>query len=244
MSATVGLLNGCPLNGGVRPPSQTASMTAHLTKIDVARRQLSTAVCLLFDGGDVVSVYSLAANAWEVIDTLCVRAGVDGISGQTKEHLAPGKSLKFDYVNSPYRNFFKHADRGPDAVLEEIPDSEVDSLIFLAVEDYMRLMNKSPVEFQVFQLWYLALHVEKVADGSLGKIIDAVNSTFSNIRELPRASRISFAHSVLEGALNDQSLLADPRTEVSISMRCSGRHYLSRSELGRCTSRLGMISSK
>jgi hypothetical protein len=37
----------------------------HVTKIDAARRQLVTAIRLFFDGGDPVSVYSLASNAWK-----------------------------------------------------------------------------------------------------------------------------------------------------------------------------------
>ncbi len=43
----------------------------YLTKIAAARRQLTTAIRLFFDSGDRVSVYSLASNAWEVIDVLC-----------------------------------------------------------------------------------------------------------------------------------------------------------------------------
>ena len=50
-------------------------MVPSLTKIDVARRQLVTAIRLLFDGGDSVSIFSLAANAWEVIDVLCNKLG-------------------------------------------------------------------------------------------------------------------------------------------------------------------------
>ncbi|WP_322104044.1 hypothetical protein [Paraburkholderia sp. J41] len=37
-----------------------------VTKIDAARRQLITAIRLFFDGGDRVSVYPLASNAWEI----------------------------------------------------------------------------------------------------------------------------------------------------------------------------------
>ncbi|WP_240786951.1 hypothetical protein [Ramlibacter rhizophilus] len=94
-------------------------MTTPLTKFDVASRQLATAIRLFFDGADPISVFSLAANAWEVIDVLCTRARVTSASTQTRGHLTAGKDLKRDYINSPFRNFFKHADRDPDAVLED-----------------------------------------------------------------------------------------------------------------------------
>jgi hypothetical protein len=112
---------------------------APLAKLDVARRQLVTAVQLFFDGGDPISVYSLAANAWEVIDALCGRAGVSSMSSDTRGHIPEGKDLKRDYINSPYRNFFKHADRDPEGVLDGFDESNVDSILFLAVEDYIRL---------------------------------------------------------------------------------------------------------
>ncbi|MET5013305.1 hypothetical protein AAHH80_40480 [Burkholderia pseudomallei] len=41
-----------------------------VTKIDASKRQLITAIRLFFDGGDFVSVYSLASNASEFIDVL------------------------------------------------------------------------------------------------------------------------------------------------------------------------------
>lgn len=125
-------------------------MTVTLTKREAARRQIKTAIELFFADGDPVSVYSLTANGWEIVDLLCTRAGIDSVSNQTREHAGPEKDLKRDYINSPYRNFFKHADRDPDGVLEGFNDKLNDAILFLAVEDYIRLFESSPVEFQVF----------------------------------------------------------------------------------------------
>lgn len=190
-------------------------METPLTKIDVARRQLVTAIQLLFDGGDSVSIYSLAANAWEVIDALCNKACIKSISNQTREHIQVGADLKLNYVNSPYRNFFKHADRDPDAVLPSFDESNVDSVIFLGVEDYLRLVKKSPVEFQVFQLWYLAANLEKVSTDSLNEILQSIDAAFPSIRELPRKERILMGRQVLEDALKDSDLMRDTRTEAA-----------------------------
>lgn len=190
-------------------------MDAPLTKIDVARRQLVTAINLLFNDDDPVSVYSLAANAWEVIDVLCDRKDIDSISRQTREHMPRGRNLKHDYINSPYRNFFKHADRDPDGVLQNFDESTADSVLFLAVEDYLRLLKKSPVEFQVFQLWYLAVHVEKVADDALTNVIESIEFAFPRIRELPRGDRLRMGRKALEEAREDQELLKDNRTEAN-----------------------------
>jgi hypothetical protein len=188
-------------------------MESSLTKIDVARRQLVTAIRLLFDGGDPVSIYSIAANAWEVIDVLCNKAGVESMSNQTRQHIQEGADLKFDYVNSPYRNFFKHAERDPDATLPSFDESNIDSVIFLGVEDYLRLVKKSPVEFQVFQLWYLATNVEKVSTDSLSEILLTIDSAFPSIRNLARKDQILMGRRVLKDALKDDDLVRDNRTE-------------------------------
>lgn len=188
-------------------------MEHSLTKTDVSRRQLVTAIRLLFDEEDSVSVFSLAANAWEVIDVLCNKAGVVSLSNQTREHIQGGKDLKYDFINSPYRNFFKHADRDPEAISPPLKDSDVDSLVFLAVEDYLRLQKKSPVEFQVFQLWFMSIYTDKVSAESLSEIIGAIQSTFPNIGSLERTDRLAMGKKVLVDARADQELLNDPLTE-------------------------------
>lgn len=188
-------------------------MEPALTKIDVVRRQLVTAIRLLFDEGDTVSIFSLAANSWEVIDALCNKAEVLSLSNETRDHLQSGKDLKFNYINYPHRNFFKHADRDPDAVSPPLKDSDVDSLIFLAVEDYLRLLKKSPIEFQVFQLWFMSIYTDKISTEALGKILIAADSFFPNIVSLNRADRLAMGKKALADAKMDLALLNDPHTE-------------------------------
>lgn len=188
-------------------------MTAPLTKRVVAQRQLVAAIRLLYDGADLVPVYSLAANAWEIIDTLATRAGVDSISNQTREHIPLGKDLKYNYINSPYRNFFKHADKDPDASVPPLKDGNVESIVFLAVEDYLRLSGMSPVEFQVYQLWYLAKNEEKLSTDAMARVLNDIRGKFPNIRNLARGEQLSMARSVLASAQNDSDLKKDPRTE-------------------------------
>jgi hypothetical protein len=188
-------------------------MSEVLTKKSVAQRQLATAVRLLFNGGDDVSIVSLAANAWEIIDYFCRTSSVDSLSEQTRGNVPPGKRLKVDYINSPYRNFFKHAEKDSHVVLPPVNTAFVDGLIFLAVEDYLRWAKKGPIEFQVFQLWYLSLYIEKIASPELAKISAAVDETFPNIRNLPRQAQIDLGFRRLEEALCNVELLSDPKTE-------------------------------
>lgn len=189
------------------------SNEGRLSKIDVARRQLETAIRLFFARSDPVSVFTLGANAWEVIDALCTRRGIESISKESREHVPAEKDLKRDYVNSPFRNFFKHANRDPDEYLEDFDEWRCDGVLFLAVEDYIRLMQKSPVEFQVFQLWYLSVYVEKVAGDALERVLEATEQLFPNIRDLPREDQVLAGARALEKARANPSIISDPRTE-------------------------------
>ena len=188
-------------------------MVTPLNKVAVARRQLATAIDLFFAGRDAVSIYSLATNAWEVIDVLCCKAAIKSLSAQTRKNVLEGKDLKRDYINSPYRNFFKHADEDADRTLESLPDTEVEAVLFLAVEDYIRLNRQSPVQLQVYQLWYLAKYPDKLDPTVAGEHLDVVNQCFPNLSLLPRDEQLALGVRMLAHVAENRVLCEDPRTE-------------------------------
>jgi hypothetical protein len=189
-----------------------------VTKIDAARRQLITAIRLFFDGGDPVSVYSLASNAWEVIDVLCTSVGVESLSKQARENLPAGHTLKY-YINEPCRNFFKHAEQDPNAdSVVELLEANVAAILFLAVEDYIRFRQGGPVEAQVFQLWFIAVFPEKVTedDPVAQSKLESAKLTFPGIATLASSDKLKMGRQVLEAARKDAGLAADPKTEPSL----------------------------
>jgi hypothetical protein len=176
---------------------------------------LATAIELFFAGRDLVSIYSLATNAWEIIDVLCIKAGIESMSIQARGFIPAGKDLKRNYVNSPYRNFFKHAENDPDQTVEPLSPSHVEGLVFLAVEDYIRLNSRSPVQFQIFQLWYLAKHPEKLDPTVASELIEVVTKAFPGLASLPSDDQVAQGAQMLVEASLDQALLSDPRTELA-----------------------------
>jgi hypothetical protein len=188
-----------------------------VTKLDSARRQLVTAIRLFFGGGDLVSVYSLASNAWEVIDVLCTKASVESFSKQARENLQAGHTLKY-YVNEPCRNFFKHADKdpAPDSYVE-LSVANVQAMLFLVTEDYIRYRKGGPVEAQVFQAWFVAIYPEKVDDNPRAQCnLADVQRAFPGIATLAFSDQIEMGRLVLEAAYRDAELINDARTETSI----------------------------
>ncbi len=188
-------------------------MELELEKLTVARRQLATAIELLFSGRDTVSVYSLATNSWEVIDVLCRLAGVESFSVQARENVPQGKDLKLNYVNSPYRNFFKHANSDPQGTLPPLPDSQVDGVVFMAVEDYIRLNQRSPTQFQVFQLWYIATNPSRLDPTVAAEVLVGADEMFPGIIRMSRVHQLAEGARMLQRAATDAGVLADPRTE-------------------------------
>lgn len=201
-------------------------MQALLTKATVARHQLATAIDLYFSEGDVISVYSLSANAWEVIDVLCTKAGVESMSIQARENVPAGKDLKRDYINSPHRNFFKHANCDPEACLEPLSVAHVESLIFLAVEDYIRLYNRSPIQFQAFQAWYLAKYPDRL-EATIGTdLMERLQVAFPSLQTLSYQKQLEQGRRVIAESCNDQELLEDARTEAAFNINLNRPGFL------------------
>src|SRR5262249_30225958 len=107
-----------------------------ITKLAVAEREIVAAVRLLFDGGDPIAVYLLAASAREITTTLCERRGLRSFIDEAQEEL-PHLSRRDIYKEAGrHAGFFKHADRDPDAVLTNFTDNEVDAVLFVAIFDF------------------------------------------------------------------------------------------------------------
>ena len=86
---------------------------------------------------------------------LCKIREVDNFSRQARENLPDGKLLKLDFINQPFRNFFKHANKDPEGTIDGFTDDKNDHILLLAAEDLLRLEHPALFECQVFQIWYL-----------------------------------------------------------------------------------------
>jgi hypothetical protein len=75
------------------------------------------------------------------------------------------------------------------------------------------MRGRSPVEFQVYQLWYLGCHTEKIATERLDEVLEAIAGMFPGVQMLPRDEQIVSGRVALENALTNSDLLSDPRTE-------------------------------
>ena len=187
-----------------------------LTPLLVARSQLLTAIDLFFEDRDPVSVQGLAGNARELLESLCRLESIEPITELlVRDNQQPKKNIY--RAKNLYRNCFKHlgdtqAERDDDQeTLNQFDDTKNDGLLYVCVEDYLRLRRKSPVAMQVFQLWFIAIHQARMKDPP--KFVSVVNERFPGIVTMSRGEQKRKGREVLSEFANAPDLLADPRTE-------------------------------
>ena len=176
----------------------------------MARSQLLTAIDLHLLHRDPVSVHTLAGVAAEIIETLCRAEGLGAFLDHTHASF-PTKSLKDIWaIRNLYRNAFKHAERDDADVIAQFDEEVNDFLIYVAVDDYLRLRRRSPIVMQVFQVWFIAVHEERLA-GDIDP--GPFRLAFPGIQTMDRRQQKRVALQVLAEQEHDAGLLRHPHTE-------------------------------
>jgi hypothetical protein len=134
------------------------------TKLDAARRQLETAVSLLFLRGDAVSTHTLAYAAFGIIKDVATHRGERTVLSRAEDLSAAGKKGEFWKGFNRAANFFKHADRDPDAALVGMAEEENEALISIALAIYRDLGCVETTELLAFRLWWAFINFESVDD--------------------------------------------------------------------------------
>jgi hypothetical protein len=187
-----------------------------LSPLVAARSQLLTAIDLFFNDRDPVSVHALAGNAREMLESVCKLAAVEPITELLlRDH--PNKPKRDIYAAlNLYRNCFKHVGktweerRGEQAVLNQFDDSVNEYLLYVCVEDYLKLRGSSPLPMQVLHAWFCALHVDLVGcTYSRQKIFDL----FPGLSQMNRYQQKRVALGLIKQSHDDPQVLTHPQTE-------------------------------
>jgi hypothetical protein len=188
-----------------------------LTPFLVARSQLLTAIDLFFNDRDPVSVQVLAGNAREILEGLCRIAAIEPMTELLLcDH--PSKPKKDIYAAlNLYRNCFKRVGetynerKADQEILNQFDDTKNEYLLYVCVEDYIRLRRSSPFPMQVFQAWFCALHVELLGSYySRQKLLDR----FPGVSNMTRWQQERCALGVIKQCSDDPELLGNPETEL------------------------------
>lgn len=148
-----------------------------LTKIDVVRRQLETAVMLYFNDGDPVSIHTLVAACNEMLSALNKRKGPELLALHEGLTDKPELKKKIREALLGAKNFFKHADRDTDEIFDFNP-SQNEFWLIDCCEKFLALMGEENPHFIAFRGWFTTLHpdifpeLQKVNEGLKGTKLD------------------------------------------------------------------------
>ena len=144
----------------------------HISKLDAARRQLESAVRLFFVYGDPVAIHSLTAAARTLLGDLTRAEGREaGLDAIFKQQVRPEKLGEVRGLIVQAQNFFKHADRNPDEVLDFNPTT-TEILLWDGCVLYEGLtLHKDPL-LGVFQAWFALSHPHLLLPEVQQKIVE------------------------------------------------------------------------
>jgi hypothetical protein len=131
---------------------------AKLSKIEAAQRQLDCAVRLYFDNDDLLAVHALSRAAFRLLyDLQPTDDDHKELITQTIRYLGWGN---FNELT----NFLKHADRDPEAEVDEASESAIQIGIGFAAMLYRHITATLTPEMKAFHLWMKVMNPEHFPD--------------------------------------------------------------------------------
>lgn len=188
----------------------------NLTKLEVARRQLGTALWLFLEDLDPVSIHTLSGAAGELAEQLARDVGGSPFLDHVLRTNPAMTSQRYYGLARQYYNAFKHlmkkdgSNRDDDFLLTSFDDKQNDAVLFIAWSDLIAASGKSPIEVQVFQVWFYASYPDKLARR---EDADHFLSAFPGLAGLSRSQSKAAMRAQIALARNDLKVMRDPRTD-------------------------------
>ena len=134
-----------------------------VSKIDVAKRQLSEAIRLFFERRDPISVHTLVGAAHQVLYDLARKRG---ITSHLKDSDRVREEYRGEWIRAMHaaRNFFKHADEDPGETFDFNSDTNP-FLILDALDLFQKLTNQVSAEGMVFVGWFYLAYPNLLKEG-------------------------------------------------------------------------------
>lgn len=190
-----------------------------ITKLEIARRQLGTALALHLNGHDPVSVHCLACGGCEIAEQLAIDAGGAVFRHFTLESYPSMSEANHKGTRNQFWNAFKHAkkrkgeNRNDDELIAEFSGTENNVRLFTGWFDYSMVAHSLPIEAQVFNTWFLALDLTKFGPDIDPGFVERLGSEFPGLSNLsPDGQRRQLQRSI-ERWKRDRSLLDSKLTD-------------------------------
>ena len=182
-------------------------VTTKINKIEAARRQIDTAIRLLFDNEDPTAIHTLSMAGFRILRDLAKKQN-SNISKSVQSMIKPGMEGKFWGSIQSFANYFKHAEKDPDAIINNIPEEVNDPILFLASLYYKDLGYQFTPEMLALIGWYSAIHPDLIQKYAPDNFQAQVNAVRGFVVEKDRQQQLAEGKEVLNIArafLNSKS---------------------------------------
>lgn len=200
-----------------KPAPAQSYRAREITGLDLARRQLIAAIRLFFEDRDPLIVAALGHSAWMICDEYGNRHGRRNFMEHIEEIYPQFDAQGHAVLSERHDRFFGRGRAIAHAHIstEGFDDSQNDLMLYIATEELMRVSGKSPIEAQILQLWYFALHFDGLSKPAKLRFEGAVKGVFPGLTELSRAEQKKKAMQMMKIMMKDQRLLASHKTDAS-----------------------------
>ena len=179
-----------------------------LTRRDVARGEIHTAIDLLILGGDPVSCHVLASAASDVLRGVANATGKRTFDSAMEEYIGTEHLTDYRKHVSCNYNFFKHAKDDPFRELGNFrPETTVIEL-FSAVADYSSVYGQITAPMTIFKAWFICRYPTWF-QAPLDKVAEAIKPHLGHPEGLPLAESLKEARMLLATIKHDPTIFLE-----------------------------------
>jgi hypothetical protein len=179
-----------------------------LTPLNATRRNVDTAIRMLFGGEDPLTVHLVVASTFRVLHDLAQAGGITPRDARLNAFLLPGGDVAFDGALEAAAAFAERVDEDPGAMLHEVTQERNDFEIAIACLYLRCLDGQSSAEAQAF-LWWFATMYPHVLKADLFFKASLPQDDFTWLRTAPRAKQLQFGDTILR-LVRRNRLTAEP----------------------------------
>ena len=190
-----------------------------LSKLEIARRQLGTALALYLQDSDPVSVHCLVCGGCEIAEHLTVQSGNPPMREFALAANAGLDEKAFRRTRDQFWNAFKHSsshkgvERDDTKLLSTFSEQENEERLFVVWFDYGNAAGSLPIEAQVYSAWLLARMPILISSDVGEAFLRGLEDEFPNLSSLPRDRQRQRLKRHIDKCRKDRVLMADPLTD-------------------------------
>jgi len=170
----------------------------NVNKTEAARRQIDTAIRLLFSGEDPVAIHTLAGAAFRILRDLAGKKTDSYMKKITQAMIKPGMESKFWRQWNTSINFLKHADKDPNSMLENVDEEVNEGILFIASLYYQDLGHRLTPEMITLVGWYTAMHPEFLREDASATFTQAALQSGTCLIDKSRAEQLAIGSQLLQ----------------------------------------------